>query len=129
MTCVVDSHALVWYLLDDRRPGARAGILLDQWDTEIVVPTIALAELMCLNHHQRIHVSFDSVLARIGQDERCSVHPFDTDVLRALPLELEIHDAIICATAIVLSKRYGKPVKVVTRDGQITQSKIVDTVW
>jgi hypothetical protein len=51
------------------------------------------------------------------------------DVVNQLPVDLEIHDAIICATAGVCARETGEPPKVMTRDAAITASGFVETIW
>jgi PIN domain nuclease of toxin-antitoxin system len=129
VTCVVDTHALVWYLLDSDRLGRHARALLKEESSRIVIPTIVLAELKYLHHRQRITVSYAEVMDAVETDPRCELYSFDSDVLARLPLELEIHDGIICATALALTADSGDTVKVVTRDARITGCGLVATVW
>jgi PIN domain nuclease of toxin-antitoxin system len=107
MVCVIDTHALVWYLTDDKRLGKRAAELLDRPDTRIVVPVIVLAELKYLHQRSRISLSFSAVQTIIGADERCAVYPMNEEVVDLLPLDLDIHDAIICATALASKRATG----------------------
>ena len=129
MTCVVDTHALIWYFLDSDRLGQEARTCLKDESNRIVIPTIVLAELRHLHHRGRINVSYDELMEVIEADPRCELHSFDQDVLTRLPVELEIHDGIICATARVLSTASGETVKVVTRDAQIIACGLVETIW
>jgi len=46
-----------------------------------------------------------------------------------LPLDLDIHDAIICATALACRRSIGEETVVLTRDQGITDSGLVSTVW
>jgi len=129
MVCVIDTHALVWYLTDDRRLGRRAAELLGRPDTRIVVPVIVLAELKYLHRRSRISLSFSAVQTIIGADERCAVYPVNEEVVDLLPLDLDIHDAIICATALACRRSIGEETVVLTRDQGITDSGLVSTVW
>jgi PIN domain nuclease of toxin-antitoxin system len=129
MVCVIDTHALVWYLTDDKRLGKRAAGLLDRPDTRIVVPVIVLAELKYLHQRSRIPLSFSAVQTIIGADERCAVYPMNEEVVDLLPLDLDIHDAIICATALACKRSTGEDTVVLTRDQAITDSGRVSTAW
>jgi len=129
VVCVIDTHALVWYLTDDKRLGRRVAELLDRADTQIVVPVIVLAELKYLHHRNRIPLSFSAVQTIIGADERCSVYPVTEEVVDLLPLDLDIHDAIICATALACRRGLGEDAIVLTKDRAITDSGLVSTVW
>lgn len=46
-----------------------------------------------------------------------------------IPTSLNIHDAIIVATALVYRDILKLPVKIVTKDTEITSSGLVDTCW
>ena len=129
MTCVVDTHALVWYLGGSRLLGRKAHAELRKPASRVVVPTIVLAELKYLHHRKRIDLSFDTVRRVLGDDPRCILHPLDEDVLDLLPLKLDIHDGIICATALAIERATGETVKVITRDEEITESELVDVLW
>jgi PIN domain nuclease of toxin-antitoxin system len=129
MTCVVDTHALVWHLSDSDRLGRNAGRMLRDPSSRIVIPTIVLAELRYLHHRGRISVSYSTVMESTEGDDRCTLFPLTEPVLRLLPVELEIHDAIICATALLLQRTCDESVKVLTQDREIVNSKIVETVW
>jgi len=129
MVCVIDTHALVWYLTDDKRLGKHAAELLDRPETRIVVPVIVLAELKYLHQRSRISLSFSAVQTIIGADERCAVYPVNEEVVDLLPLNLDIHDAIICATALACRRAIGEDTVVLTKDRAITDSGLVSTVW
>jgi len=55
--------------------------------------------------------------------------PLTEPVLALLPVELEIHDAIICATALLLQEAGVDAVSVLTCDRQIAGSGLVKSVW
>jgi len=129
MVCVIDTHALVWYLTDDKRFGKRAGELLERPDTRIVVPVIVLAELKYLHRRSRISLSFGAVRTIINEDDRCAVYPVTSDVVDLLPLELDIHDALICATALACKRAFGEDTVVLTKDRAIAESGSVTAVW
>jgi PIN domain nuclease of toxin-antitoxin system len=129
MVCVIDTHALVWYLTDDRRLGKHAAELLERTDTRIIVPVIVLAELKYLHRRSRISVSFGAVQTIIGADDRCTIYPVTGEIVELLPLDLEIHDAIICATALACKRGFGEDTVVLTKDRAITDSGLVSTIW
>jgi PIN domain nuclease of toxin-antitoxin system len=129
MTCVIDTHALVWYLTDDKRLGKRAAELLERADARIVVPVIVLAELKYLHRRSRISLSFGVVRTIIDADSRCIVYPVTGEIVDLLPLDLEIHDAVICATALACRQRFGDETMVLTKDRAITDSGTVAAVW
>jgi predicted nucleic acid-binding protein len=129
MVCVIDTHALVWYLTNDRRLGRRAAELLERTETRIVVPVIVLAELKYLHQRSRISLSFSAVQTIIGADDRCTIYPVTGEIVDLLPLDLEIHDALICATALACKRGFGEDTVVLTKDRAITESGLVTAVW
>jgi hypothetical protein len=57
------------------------------------------------------------------------LYPLEEQVAMLIPTELNIHDAIIVATALVYRDILNEPVAVITKDGDITRSGLIDTVW
>ena len=129
MTHAVDTHALVWFLEGNSRLSAPARDVLADPGTKLIVPTIVLAEVTFLYAKKRVSVDVNQVLDHLDQAGNCTVYPLDESVVRHLPAELDIHDAIIVATGIVFRDVLGESVAVVTRDEKITESGLIDTVW
>jgi len=81
---VLDTHALVWHLTNDPRLGSRARDILDDEDSQLVVPTIVLAEAKYIADRKRVPVSFDEILGSVIGDSRCVVFPLDIFVISYL---------------------------------------------
>ncbi len=131
MIRVVDTHALVWYVEDSPRLGSTARRLLLDPDARFAVPTIVLAEARFLDEAGRTKVSWTDILSALEADPRFEVYPLTLDVLRRMPREqgLEMHDGIICATALLYRELLGEDVQIITRDKRIADSRLVETVW
>ena len=129
MIHVLDTHPLVWHLEGNRRLSPKARAVLTDPSAELVVPTIVLAEVWHLYHRKKIRTSPQEVRARILSASNCSVYPLDEAVLELFPAGLDIHDAIIVATARVYRDVLHRPVRLVTRDEPITQSGLIETLW
>jgi len=131
MILVVDTHALIWYLEDSPRLGRVARSLLMDPLSRLAVPTIVLAEAHSLEETGRTKLSWDEILSALEADPRFTVFPLTLDVLRRMPKKkgLEMHDAIICATSVLLSDLASEDVNVVTKDRRIVESALVNTVW
>ena len=131
MILVVDTHALVWYVEDSPRLGSTARRLLLNPDARFTVPTIVLAEASSLEESGRTKVTWDDILSALEADPRFEVYPLTLDVLRRMPRGqgLEMHDAIVCATALLFADLLREDVEVITRDRQIVASGVVRTVW
>ena len=129
MIYVIDAHVLIWFL--ERNPKVPAGVAAVPRgrSSNVVVPTIALAEIWHRHHRGRIETSLADARALIDSLANAVIAPFDEPVLNVLPAGMEIHDATIVATTLVLEAGGSDPVRVVTRDRQITASGLVDVPW
>lgn len=125
-TFVVDTHALVWFLSGDKRLSPHARTILRDPNVRLIIPTIVLAEVKYLAGKGRFIQTLDEVLQVIDQDARCLVYPIDLHVIQHMPIELDIHDSLIVATALAQPATVDG---VLSRDEMITTSGIVPTVW
>jgi PIN domain nuclease of toxin-antitoxin system len=126
---VIDTHALIWYLVNDPKLGSRAKSVFqaaEQHQTLLVVPAIALAEFYFANAKNKWFPDFAKVYSDlIGKPFLQFVsfdytHVMDFDIDATIP---EMHDRIIAGVA----RRLGAPL--LTSDPQIIASRIVTTVW
>jgi PIN domain nuclease of toxin-antitoxin system len=129
MTYVVDTHALVWFPEGSSRLSTMAQTALTDEAAQVVVPTIVLAEITFLYARHRITINLSQVLAHIANAANCVVYPLDGAVMDRLPTTLNIHDAIIIATALVFRDVLGQNTVVVTRDADMTASGLVTVIW
>ena len=129
MLYVVDTHAIVWYLEGAANLGKKALSALDDESAKLIIPTIVLAEIKYLSNKQRIKLSLEDIVAVIEQDERCVLFPLDANVTKLIPTELDIHDGIICGTALVYNKLLKENAEVITKDEIIIKSGLVTTIW
>jgi PIN domain nuclease of toxin-antitoxin system len=129
MAYVVDTHAILWFLEDSPKLTQAVADVLEDPESRLVVPTIALAELWHMHVREKTTVSLGDAMALIDSLNNCEVHPFDEAILNILPAGLEIHDAIIVATAMALTGAIAEPVRVLTHDKRITESGLVDVLW
>jgi len=129
MMYVPDTHALVWYIIGDTRLGQNALLALRDPSQRLVIPTIVLAEIRYISARHRIPLTFEEAVRRIRSVLRGEIAPLDEEIIEAMPTMLEIHDAIICATALVYSRRLRDSAVVITRDEAITRSGLVQVVW
>jgi len=128
MIYVVDTHALIWFLEGNKRLGAEARQILRDENQHLLIPSIVLAEAKDLAAKGKTRLTFEEVLEAMS-DPRCLIYPLDIAVVRAMPHRLDIHDAIICATALVYHKTVHEEATLITRDEAIIKSKLVQTVW
>ncbi len=124
---VVDTHALVWFLLEDRKLPAQALRLMraaERGERDIIVPTIVLAEAITIEEKGRLGLPKGRILDWVLTHPALVVADFDLSALvemQELAPGLELHDRIIAATARLDSAA------VITGDPMI--SRVVDTMW
>jgi PIN domain nuclease of toxin-antitoxin system len=132
LQAVADTHAVIWYLYDDRRLSAPARAVIEHAsasDDTIGMSTITLVEIIYLVERSRIPAEAlrrleyrlaagGSVLVMLAFDHETAsaVARVDRSQIPDLP------DRLIAATAV----RFGVPL--LTRDTRI-QSSTVSTVW
>jgi PIN domain nuclease of toxin-antitoxin system len=126
---VTDTHALLWYLTEDKRLGKKALKIFekaDKGEAEIIIPTTVLAEALFITEKHRVDIKFMDIIKEIENSSNYFIHPLDMEVilkcheLKEIP---ELHDRVIVATSLLLDA------KLITRDEIITDSKIVKVVW
>lgn len=130
---VVDTHTLLWYLVNDARLGQLSGQILDAKESRLLLPTIALAEaLFLLERRPTLYpLSSYDVLSRVTADERMIVIALDYQtVVETLKYAVvpEMHDRQIVATAL-LAQTNGYQVAILTRDESIQNCRLIQTIW
>lgn len=128
MIYIVDTHAVVWFLEANKRLGRRAKKTLESADSQIVIPTIVLAEIKFLYAKRRIRTGVQQVSNRLLTARNCISYPLDEAIISKMPPTLEIHDAILVATALLLQETLQEDVTVITRDERIIESRLVNTI-
>jgi len=129
MRYVVDTHALVWHMTNDRRLGAQARRILDDDSARLIVPSIVLAEAKHIADRKRIPLTFQEILDEITSSPNAIIFPFDEFVINRLPDNMEIHDGMIIATALYCQDAFEEQVTLLTNDLAITQSNLVPVIW
>jgi predicted nucleic acid-binding protein len=96
---------------------------------ELVVPPLVLVEIEFLYARKRVSVNVAAVQRDLITATNCMVYPLDEQVVSLLPPSLNIHDAVIVATALVYRDILKQSVALVTKDTEIARSGYVQTVW
>jgi predicted nucleic acid-binding protein len=126
---VVDTHPLVRFLEANPALGAQTRSILFDPSSQLIVPTIVLAEALYMSSTGRTVLTWGELESFARRDHRVSITDVTIDIVRDLDTILEMHDAIIVATAAQLSNTTGEDVAVITRDRQIRRSGLVQTIW
>jgi predicted nucleic acid-binding protein len=128
-TFVVDTHALAWFLAEDKRLSPAALRVLsnaEKGDAQVLVPTLVLAELMYIAERQRVPVTLQEALSRIEESHGFAIVPFDLVCLQGmltLPDSWDIHDRVIAATA-----KFYEAV-LISRDEILQESDEIEVLW
>ncbi len=129
MIYVLDTHAIVWAMENDPRLSPAAKAVLKNSASEFILPTMVLVEVQLLTAKKRFSANLAQVYQQFVNSTNCTVYPLDEKVVAKIPIGLDIHDAIITATAIVYRDLFQQPVTLITKDGKITQSGLIQTLW
>ena len=81
---------------------------------------------MYISQKVRISMTFEETLSHIEMYENFRITALELDILKVASTisgDLEMHDRLIVATALHFDAH------LITRDEQITQSRVVNTVW
>lgn len=129
---VIDTHALIWFIEGNSRLGLSAKTVMDDDASEMILPTIALAEAIDIVQKKRTSIPDVGILLnRVLSDSRIQLHPLTFDVLlQSLSAATvpEMHDRLIVATAMWL-KQLGHQVSVLTKDQSIIDAALTPIVW
>lgn len=129
MIHVVDTHALTRYFEDLGLLGESGRAVMTDSLSTLVVPTIAIAEARWMIQKRRARLDWDDLLTSLESDGRFTVAPLTLDIVRLAPDALEMHDGMIVATALVVRDSMGESVRLITRDKDIRDSGLIETVW
>lgn len=126
---VVDTHALIWYLLGSRQLGSNARrifLAAERGETRLYISSISIAEMYYANRKFQWFSDFSMVYQDIKSKPYFRFVPFTADDVLAFDEDEavpEMHDRIIAG----LARRLGAPI--VTSDPQIAAAKLVSVVW
>ena len=129
MTHILDTHALVWFLEASPRLSARACTAISNTTSQLVIPSIVLVEITFLYARERIATDIGEIRGRLLAASNCVAYPLDEQVVSLVFTALEIHDAIIVATALVYRDVLRQEVTVITKDEAIRRSGLVEVLW
>ena len=126
---VVDTHALIWYLLNDKKLSPRAKDLFEaaeQHQTMLIISAIVLAELYYANGKFGWFPDFRALYSDLISKPYLRFVPFDTQHVLDFDRDYlvpEMHDRIITG----LAKRLNTPL--ITSDPLITRANLVTIEW
>lgn len=128
-TYVVDTHALIWYLTNDKKLGKSASQIFaaaERGETLLVISAISIAEMYWMNQKRKIFANFAKTYEDLKANPQYQLYPFhpndvlEFDLNAAVP---EMHDRMIAG----LARRLAAPL--ITMDPLIIAAKVVEVVW
>lgn len=126
---VADTHALFWYLSGSPLLSSAARAAFDEakiGTSEVIVPAIAIAELIMLAEKRRIAIDIDHIMSTLGAFPGfrfTALTPAIAKRIRTLKALRDIHDRLIVAEALEADAI------LITFDQLITASRLVPVVW
>jgi len=126
---VVDTNALIWYLTGNSRLSSHAHTIFkaaERGETRLIISAVVIAELYYANQKNNFFADFATAFQQMKTKPYFRFVPLTADAIlhfkrdSAVP---EMHDRIIAG----LARRLNAPL--ITSDGQITASGIVQIAW
>ena len=99
---------------------------LETLEYHFIIPSTVLLEVMNVCEKHKIAPLFATLLQRLDELENVSFMAMDTAVVEAafeIPSKYTLHDRVILASARI------QKAALITRDRQLLQSNLVETVW
>jgi PIN domain nuclease of toxin-antitoxin system len=126
---VLDTHPIVWFLEASSRLSSKAQQAITDPSSQVIIPSIVLAEITYLYDRKRIATPASEIRTRLIAANNVVVYPLDEQVVDKLPTALDIHDGIIVATALLYRDVLHQEVAVVTKDEMIAASGLINVIW
>lgn len=126
---VVDTHALIWYLTNDRKLSKQAQMIFsaaEHGDTELVISAIVLAEMYYANQKYHWFPQFNKMIQELKNKPYFRFVNFEADHVLDFEKDSsvpEMHDRIIAG----LARRIDAPL--LTSDPLIKAANIVKILW
>jgi PIN domain nuclease of toxin-antitoxin system len=129
MKYVLDTHTIYWFFENPAKLTNKSLKILKDDSKELVIPSIVLAELKYIFRKYKMLDKFREIFINIVYNPRCHIIPLDENIVERMNTDLEIHDAIIVATAKSLKEIYKEEVVVISCDKKIIESKLIKVIW
>ena len=126
---VTDTHSLIWYLYASPKLGKGALAAFEavgRNEARLVVPAIVVAELVYIAERGKVAVDVDWVIRKLSENPAIEITPLSVDrvlAMRGLGAIPEMHDRLIATEARL------RGAKVITKDAEMRDAKVVETVW
>ena len=131
MITVIDTNFLTRYFNANKDIGNESKNIFENENTFLIIPSIVLVELKYGIAKQRFSQYSLESANRLVKQGNCMVYPLDETLLDYIPIELDIHDGIIFATAAVQRKNFNETIYLLSKDSKIKNlnQDLVKVVW
>lgn len=128
---VLDTHVLIWAFSKPDKLNKIVHDLLsnDNASYTIIIPVIVLVELKFLIQKGRLNLDYKSILKELEAKSYIEIAQFDDYMLEFIHPQLNIHDSMIVATSLFYKDFIGFDIDLITKDKEIIDSNIVNTIW
>lgn len=128
---IIDTHPLIWYFNNQNKLSKTVLSILNssQSNYTLIIPVVVLVEIKYLINIKRINLIYQKIYKDLSSESYIEIALFDDYMIDYLPTNLNIHDAMIVATALFYRDFIGFDVDLITKDKEIIDSNIVNTIW
>jgi len=126
---VIDTHALIWYLTNDKKLGKQAAQVFaaaERGETRLVISAIVIAEMYYANKKHNLFADFSVTYRQLRTKPYFRFISLRADNILDFEKDsdvAEMHDRIIAGVA----RRLDAPL--LSRDSQIATTNLVEIVW
>lgn len=126
---ILDTHTFVWFLQKNGKLPNLACELIFEENHVKVIPFITLCEIHYLHQHNRFRMPLTKVIKTIHETHDFQIANHNEKQASFLLPELDIHDALIVATAIEYEKEYSREVIILSKDELIQRHSPIPVLW
>lgn len=126
---VVDTNALIWYLMDDSKLGRQARAVFsaaERGETRLVISAIVMAELYYADKKFGLFADFKELFLRLQAAPHMRFLPLEAEQVLDFDRDKdvpEMHDRIIAG----ISRRLSAPL--IASDPKIVEAGVAEIVW
>ena len=131
MIAILDTSFLPRYFIDSKSIGDESKIIFENPDSFLIIPSIVLIEFNYAIARNRFPKETIDKTLSLSKQGNCMIYPLDEKLIDYIPLELDIHDGIIFATAAIQKKSFDETIYLLSKDSKIKnlQQDIVKVIW
>ncbi len=131
MIVILDTNFLIKYFLGSSDLGNEAKSIFEDESVFLIIPSISLFEIKYSTLKGKLPGAILESVLKLIEQGNCMLYPLDQSLLDHLSKDLNIHDGIIYATALIQRKNFDETIYLLTKDKEIKDLKqdLVKVVW